>query len=136
MPQFSKYCTLLKFSVCVSPLVFITQIIVFLPKLSGVTSPLTILINGRDTGTYIPVLKSLINLAIWVSALVLNSVPFCLICDQFFFFRYTQRYPNSFFANMRVSLLSKLLRALLLSKELLLDSSFLFLLPDFFLLGS
>ena len=64
MPQFSKYCTLLKFSVYVSPLVFIVQIIIFLLKLSGVASLLTVSINGKDAGTYILVLKSLINLAI------------------------------------------------------------------------
>ena len=136
MPQFSKYYTLLKFSVYISPLVFIVQIIVLLLKPSDIASLLTILINGRDASTYILVLKSLINLAIQVSALILNNVPSYLIYNQFFLFRCAQRYPNSFFTNIRVSLLSKSLRALLLFKELLLDSSFLFLLPNFFLLGS
>ena len=64
MPQFGKYYTLLRFSVYISPLVSIVQIIVLLLKLSGIASPLTILINGRDAGIYIPVLKSSIDLAI------------------------------------------------------------------------
>ena len=81
MPQFGRYCTLLKFSVYVSPLVSIAQIIVLLLKLSGVASPLTILIDGRDAGIYRLVLKSLINLAIWVLVLILNSVFSYLICD-------------------------------------------------------
>ena len=72
---------MLKFSVYVSPLVSIVQIIILLPNLSGVASPLTVSINGRDTGIYVPVLKSSIDLVIWVSALVLNSVSSCLIGD-------------------------------------------------------
>ena len=64
MLQFGKYYTLLKFSIYVSHLVSIVQIIIFLPNLSGVASPLTILINSRDTSIYIPVLKLLIDLAI------------------------------------------------------------------------
>ena len=63
MPQFGRYCTLLRFSICVSP-ISIAQIIILLPKPSGVTSPLAILINGRDASIYIPVLKSSIDLAI------------------------------------------------------------------------
>ena len=39
------------------------------------------LINGRDAGMYVLVLKFLIDLVIWVSALVLNSIPPCLIGD-------------------------------------------------------
>jgi hypothetical protein len=34
-----------------------------------------VLIDGRDVDIYIPVLKLLIDLAIWVLALVLNSIP-------------------------------------------------------------
>ena len=105
-------------------------------KLSGVAFLLAVLIDGRDASIYIPVLKSLIDLVIWVSALVLNSIPSCLISDWFFLFRYMQRYFNSFFANMQALLLFKLLWALSLSEESLLDSSFLLLLPDFFLPGS
>jgi hypothetical protein len=86
MPQFGRYCTLLRFSVCVSP-VSVAQIIVLLPKPSGVASPLTVLIDGRVAGVYIPVLKSSVDLAIWVSDPVSNNVPFCLISSQFFLFR-------------------------------------------------
>ena len=71
---------MLRFSICVSP-ISIAQIIILLLKLSGVAFPLAILINGRDASIYIPVLKSLINLAIWVLALVLNSIPFYLISN-------------------------------------------------------
>jgi hypothetical protein len=81
IPQFSKYCTLLRFSVYVSLLVSVAQISVLLPKPSGLASSLAVLIAGKDAGVYVPVLKSLINLAICVSALVLNSVLSCLIGD-------------------------------------------------------
>jgi hypothetical protein len=81
IPQFSKYCTLLRFSVCVSPSVSVAQISVLLPKPSGLASPLAVLMAGRDAGVYVPALKSSIDLAICVSAPVLNSVPSCLIGD-------------------------------------------------------
>ena len=84
--QLEKYCTLLRFSVCVSP-ISITQIIILLLKPNGLACLPAVSSNGRDAGIYMPVLKSSIDLAIWVSALVLNSVPFCLIGDQFFLFR-------------------------------------------------
>ena len=63
-PQLEKYSTLLRFSAYISPLISIVQIIILLLKLNGLASPLIILINGRDTGIYILVLKSLINLVI------------------------------------------------------------------------
>jgi len=50
-------------------------------KLSGVASLLAVLIDGRDAGIYVLVLKLLIDLAIWVLVLILNSVPSCLIGD-------------------------------------------------------
>ena len=87
MPQFGKYCTLLRFNVCVSP-ISVVQIIVLLLKPSGIASPLAVSINSRDTSIYILVLKSLIDLAIWVLALVSNSVPSYSISNQFFLFRY------------------------------------------------
>ena len=62
------------------------SIIFFWLKLSGVTSSLTISINGKDTGIYILVLKLLIDLAIWVSALVLNNISSYLISNRFFLF--------------------------------------------------
>ena len=63
MLQFGRYCTLLKFSIYVSP-ISIAQIIVLLPKPSGLAYPLTILINGKVAGVYIPVLKLLMDLVI------------------------------------------------------------------------
>ena len=84
--QLKRYYTLLKFSVCVSP-ISIIQIIILLLKLNSLACPPTISSDGRDTGIYIPVLKLSMDLVIWVLALVLNSIPFCLIGDQFFLFR-------------------------------------------------
>ena len=84
--QLGRYCTLLKFSICVSP-ISIVQIIVLLPKPSGLACPPAVSSDGRDAGTYVPVLKSSMDLAIWVSAPVSNSVPSCLIGDRFFLFR-------------------------------------------------
>ena len=81
MPQFGKYYTLLRFSVYISLLVSIVQIIILLLNLSGVASPFTISINGRDANIYILVLKLLIDLAIWVLALVLNNIPSYLISN-------------------------------------------------------
>jgi hypothetical protein len=46
-----------------------------------------VLIAGKDAGVYVPALKSLINLAIYVLASVLNSVLSCLISDRFFLFK-------------------------------------------------
>ena len=85
--QLGRYCTLLRFSVCVSPLVSVAQIIVLLPKPSGLACPPAVSSDGRDAGIYVPVLKSLMDLAIWVSAPVSNSVPPCSIGDRFFLFR-------------------------------------------------
>jgi hypothetical protein len=81
IPQFGKYCTLLRFSVYVSLSVSVAQISVLLPKPSGLASPLAMSIAGKDAGVYMPALKSLINLVICVSAPVLNSVLSCLISD-------------------------------------------------------
>jgi len=64
IPQFSRYYTLLKFNVYISLSIFIAQIIIFLLKLSGVVFLLAVLINNKDIGIYIPVLKLLINLVI------------------------------------------------------------------------
>jgi hypothetical protein len=89
--QFGKYCTLLRFSVCVSLLVFVAQISVLLPKPSGLASLLAVLIAGKDAGVYVPALKSSIDLAICVLAPVLNSVLSCLISDRFFLFRCVQK---------------------------------------------
>jgi hypothetical protein len=89
--QFGKYCTLLRFSVCVSLLVFIAQISVLLPKPNGLASSLAVSIADKDAGVYVPAVKSLINLAIYVLAPVLNSVLTCLINDRFFLFRCAQR---------------------------------------------
>ena len=72
---------MLKFSVCVSPFVSITQIIVFLPKPDGLACPPAVLIDDRVAGVYVPVLKSLMDLVIWVLALISNSVPPCSISD-------------------------------------------------------
>jgi hypothetical protein len=91
IPQFSKYCTLLRFSICVSLLVFIAQISVLLPKPSGLASLLAVSIADKDTSVYILALKSLIDLAICVSAPVLNSVLSCLISNQFFLFKCAQK---------------------------------------------
>jgi hypothetical protein len=79
--QFSKYYTLLRFSVYVSLLVFVTQISVLLPKPNSLASLLTVLITSKDTSVYMLILKSLINLAIYVLASVLNSVLSCLISN-------------------------------------------------------
>ena len=57
---------------------FIVWIIILLLKLSGIASPLTILINNKDASVYTLALKSLINLVIWGLALVLNSILFYL----------------------------------------------------------
>ena len=81
IPQSGRYYTLLKFSVYISPFISVTQIIVLLPKPSGLACLLAVLINNRITSVYIPVLKLLMDLVIWVSALVLNSIPPCLISD-------------------------------------------------------
>jgi hypothetical protein len=91
IPQFSKYCILLRFSVCVSLSVFIAQINVLLPKPNGLASSLAVSIADKDASVYMPALKSLIDLAICVSALILNSVLSCLISDRFFLFRCAQR---------------------------------------------
>jgi hypothetical protein len=91
IPQFGKYCTLLRFSVCVSLSVSVAQISVLLPKPSGLASLLAMLIAGKDAGVYMPALKSSIDLAICVLAPVSNSVPSCLISDRFFLFRCAQK---------------------------------------------
>jgi hypothetical protein len=91
IPQFDKYCTLLRFSVYVSLSVFVAQISVLLPKPSGLASSLAILIAGKDAGVYMSVLKSSIDLAICVSAPILNSVLSCLISNRFFLFKCTQK---------------------------------------------
>jgi hypothetical protein len=64
IPQFNKYYTLLKFGVYISPSISIVYIIILLLKLSGLASLFTILIISRVAGTYIPVLKLLIDLVI------------------------------------------------------------------------
>jgi hypothetical protein len=89
--QFSKYYTLLRFSVCVSLSVSVTQISVLLLKPNSLASSLAVLITGKDTNIYVPALKLLINLAICVLALVLNSVLSCLISNQFFLFKCAQK---------------------------------------------
>jgi hypothetical protein len=89
--QFNKYCTLLRFSVCVSLLVSVAQISVLLSKPNSLASSLAVLIAGKDAGVYMPAVKSLIDLAICVLASVLNSVLSCLIDDRFFLFRCAQR---------------------------------------------
>jgi hypothetical protein len=91
IPQFSKYYTLLRFSVYVFLLVFIAQISVLLLKLSGLASLLTMLIASKNTSIYMLTLKSLIDLVIYVLAFILNSVLSCLISNQFFLFKYTQK---------------------------------------------
>jgi hypothetical protein len=91
IPQFSKYYTLLRFSVYVFLLVFIAQISVLLSKLSGLASLLTMLIASKNTSIYMLTLKSLIDLVIYVLAFILNSVLSCLISNQFFLFKYTQK---------------------------------------------
>jgi hypothetical protein len=82
--QFNKYYILLRFTVYVSPLVFIAQISVLLLKPNNLAFLLAMLITGKDAGVYVPVVKSLINLAICVSALILNNMLSCLIGDQSF----------------------------------------------------
>jgi hypothetical protein len=89
--QFSKYCTLLRFSVYVSPSVFIAQINVLLSKPNSLASLLAMSIANKDASVYMPALKSLIDLVIYVSASVLNSVLSCLISDRFFLFKCIQR---------------------------------------------
>jgi hypothetical protein len=79
--QFSKYYTLLRFSVYVFLLVFIAQINVFFLKLNSLVFLLAVLIADKNTGVYMLALKLLIDLAICVSALILNSVLSCLISD-------------------------------------------------------
>ena len=64
MLQLGRYCTLLRFSVYVSPFVSIVQVIILLLKLSGLAYLLAILINSRVASVYILVLKSLIDLVI------------------------------------------------------------------------
>jgi hypothetical protein len=91
IPQFGKYYTLLRFSVYVFLLVFVAQISVLLPKPNGLASLLAVLIASKDAGVYMLVLKSLINLMICVSALVLNSVLSCLISNRFFLFKCAQK---------------------------------------------
>jgi len=81
MPQLSRYYTLLRFSVYISFFVSIAQIIILLPKPGGLAYLPAVSINSRVTGVYMPVLKSSIDLAIWVLAPVLNNVPFYLISD-------------------------------------------------------
>ena len=63
MPQLGKYCTLLRFSVYISPFVSIAQIIILLPKPGSLAYLLAVLINNKVTGVYMPVLKSSMDLA-------------------------------------------------------------------------
>jgi hypothetical protein len=91
IPQFGKYYTLLRFSICVSLFVSVAQISVLLLKPNGLASPLAMLIASKDAGVYVPAVKSSIDLAICVLASVLNSVLSCLIGDRFFLFGCTQR---------------------------------------------
>jgi hypothetical protein len=79
--QFNKYYTLLRFSICVFLLVFVTQISVLLPKPNSLASLLAMSIASKDAGVYMLILKSLINLAICVLASILNSVLSCLISN-------------------------------------------------------
>ena len=79
MPQSGKYYTLLRFNVYISPFMSIAQIIILLPKPGGLAYLPAVLIDGRVTGVYMPVLKSSMDLAMWVSALVLNNIPPCSI---------------------------------------------------------
>jgi hypothetical protein len=79
--QFGKYCTLLRFSVYVSSLVFIAQISVLLPKLNSLAFLLAVSIAGKDTSVYVLALKLLIDLAIYVLTPILNSVLSYLISD-------------------------------------------------------
>ena len=81
MPQSGKYCTLLRFSVYISPFVSVIQMIILLPKPGGLAYPPTVSINGRVASIYMPVLKSSMDLAMWVSAPVSNSIPPCSISD-------------------------------------------------------
>jgi hypothetical protein len=75
IPQFGKYYTLLRFSVCVFLLVFVAQISVLLPKPNSLASPLAVSIASKNAGVYVPAVKSSIDLIICVSASVLNSMP-------------------------------------------------------------
>jgi uncharacterized membrane protein len=81
IPQFDKYYTLLRFSVYVSPLVFVAQISVLLPKLNSLAFSLAVSIAGKDTSVYMLTLKLLIDLAIYVLTPILNSVLSYLIND-------------------------------------------------------
>jgi hypothetical protein len=89
--QFGKYCTLLRFSVYVFLLVSIAQISILLPKLNSLAFLLAVLITSKDASVYMLALKLLINLVIYVLALILNSVLSCLISNQFFLFKCAQR---------------------------------------------
>jgi hypothetical protein len=62
-----------------------------LAKPSGLASLLAVSISGRIAGVYVLALKSSIDLAMCVSAIVVNSVLFCVIGDRFFLFRCVQR---------------------------------------------
>ena len=61
--------------------VFVTQIIVFLPKPNGLTYSFAVLINGKIAGVYVPILKLSMDLTMWVLAPMLNNILFCLIGD-------------------------------------------------------
>jgi hypothetical protein len=63
----------------------------FLPKPNSLASLLTMSIADKNTSVYMPAVKSSIDLVIYVLAPVLNSVLSCLINNQFFLFKYTQR---------------------------------------------
>jgi hypothetical protein len=89
--QFSKYYTLLRFSVYVSLLVSVAQISILLPKPNSLASSLAVLITSKNTNIYILTLKSSIDSVIYVSVLILNSVLSCLINDRFFLFKCTQK---------------------------------------------
>jgi len=52
-----------------------------LPKPGGLAYLPAVSIDSRVTSIYMPVLKSSIDLAMWVSAPVLNSIPPYLISD-------------------------------------------------------
>jgi hypothetical protein len=91
IPQFSKYYTLLRFSIYISPSVSITQISVLLPKPSGLASLLAVSIAGKNAGVYMPALRLSIDLTIYVSAPVSNSVLSYLISNRFFLFRCAQK---------------------------------------------
>jgi hypothetical protein len=86
--QFSKYYTLLRFSIYVSLLISIAQISVLLLKPNSLASSLAVSITSKNASVYMPAVKSLIDLAIYVLAPVLNSVLSCLINSRFFLFKY------------------------------------------------